>query len=405
MATKIIHKKSTVAAKIPLVGDLSQGEIALNLTDKIIYTKDGGNNIIPIGTIDYNELENLPALTSGTVTSVATSGGLTGGTITSSGTISIADNGVTATKLNVTGNGTASQYLRSDGDGSFTWATPTDTNTTYSAGNGISLSSTTFSVAAGTGLTQQTSGLALSHLGIQSLIDPNDDRIMFWDDSAGAMAWLDIGSNLTLSGTTLSSTNTNTTYSAGNGISLSGTTFSVAGGTGLTQDASGLSVTSGGIGATQLAVTGNGTTAQYLRSDGDGTFTWATPTDTDTTYSAGSGISLVGTTFSHTDTSTQASVNNSGATVIQDVTLDTHGHVTGLASKTLTAADVGAAAYDVTTSSTGYFKVSVGTTAQRPTASVGMVRYNTTRGCFEGYTGSGWVNMSPITIGDVGDIV
>jgi hypothetical protein len=61
--------------------------------------------------------------------------------------------------------------------------------------------------------------------------------------------------------------------------------------------------------------------------------------------------------------------------------------------------------YDTTTSSTGYFKVSVGTTAQRPTPSVGMVRYNTTRGCFEGYTGSGWVNMSPLTIGNVGNIV
>ena len=38
----------------------------------------------------------------------------------------------------------------------------TDTNTTYSAGNGIGLSTTTFSVAAGTGLTQETSGLCLS---------------------------------------------------------------------------------------------------------------------------------------------------------------------------------------------------------------------------------------------------
>jgi hypothetical protein len=63
---------------------------------------------------------------------------------------------------------------------------------------------------------------------------------------------------------------------------------------------------------------------------------------------AGGGISGGGTsgtvTVSHADTSSQASVNNSGATVIQDVTLDTYGHVTGLASKTLTAADVGAAA-------------------------------------------------------------
>jgi len=65
----------------------------------------------------------------------------------------------------------------------------TDTNTTYSAGTGLALSSTTFS---------------LSHLGLQSLSDPNADRIAFWDDSAGAFAWLTIGSNLTVSGTTLS---------------------------------------------------------------------------------------------------------------------------------------------------------------------------------------------------------
>lgn len=37
-----------------------------------------------------------------------------------------------------------------------------DTNTTYSAGNGISLSGTTFTVSAGTGLTQEASGLALT---------------------------------------------------------------------------------------------------------------------------------------------------------------------------------------------------------------------------------------------------
>ena len=59
-------------------------------------------------------------------------------------------------------------------------------------------------------------------------------------------------------------------------------------------------------------------------------------TDTNTTYSAGAALTLSGTTFSHADTSTQASVNNSGTTFIQDVTLDTYGHVTGLASASVT---------------------------------------------------------------------
>ena len=40
-------------------------------------------------------------------------------------------------------------------------------------------------------------------------------------------------------------------------------------------------------------------------------------------------------TINHQDTSSQGSVNNSGNTVIQDVTLDTNGHVTGLTSKAL----------------------------------------------------------------------
>ena len=60
----------------------------------------------------------------------------------------------------------------------------------------------------------------------------------------------------------------------------------------------------------------------------------------DQTITAGGGLSGGGTgnvTISHSDTSSQASSNNSGRTYIQDVTLDTYGHVTGLATATETA--------------------------------------------------------------------
>jgi hypothetical protein len=58
------------------------------------------------------------------------------------------------------------------------------------------------------------------------------------------------------------------------------------------------------------------------------------------TITAGSGLTGGGTlgadrTISHADTSSQASVNNSGNTFIQDITLDTYGHVTGLTSNTV----------------------------------------------------------------------
>ena len=84
---------------------------------------------------------------------------------------------------------------------------------------------------------------------------------------------------------------------------------------------------------------------------------YTTNTGTVTSVATGGGLTggtITGSgTISHADTSTQASVNNSGATVIQDVTLDTYGHVTGLASKTLTAADVGAITGNQTITLTG----------------------------------------------------
>ena len=47
-------------------------------------------------------------------------------------------------------------------------------------------------------------------------------------------------------------------------------------------------------------------------------------------------------TISHADTSSQVSVDNSGGTVIQDISLDEFGHITSLQSVGLTPADVGA---------------------------------------------------------------
>jgi len=53
--------------------------------------------------------------------------------------------------------------------------------------------------------------------------DPNADRILFWDDSAGSTAYLTVGSGLSLSGTTLTATGsgTGTTWSEVTGTSQS----------------------------------------------------------------------------------------------------------------------------------------------------------------------------------------
>lgn len=73
----------------------------------------------------------------------------------------------------------AAGRLVSDGSGNLSW----DTGTVYEAG--------------GTDVALADGGTGAS------LSDPNADRIMFWDDSAGAVTWLTAGSGLTITGTTI----------------------------------------------------------------------------------------------------------------------------------------------------------------------------------------------------------
>ena len=54
------------------------------------------------------------------------------------------------------------------------------------------------------GTTTLSSPLSLTYGGLGvSLSDPNADRLVFWDDSAGNIAWLTLGANLAITGTTL----------------------------------------------------------------------------------------------------------------------------------------------------------------------------------------------------------
>lgn len=70
----------------------------------------------------------------------------------------------------------------------------------------------------------------------------------------------------------------------------------------------------------------------------------------DQTFTAGGAITITGApnpTIAHTDTSTQASVANAIGTVIEDITLDTYGHITAIGSRNLSPADIGADNQDV----------------------------------------------------------
>lgn len=86
-------------------------------------------------------------------------------------------------------------------------------------------------------------------------------------------------------------------------------------------------------------ITRNGTTFTATRRNGT-TFTF-TQQDSDTTYSAGSGLSLSGTTFNHSNNVTAATAGTSSATsgstlAVPYVTYDAQGHITATGTHTHT---------------------------------------------------------------------
>ena len=93
MANKIIIKKSSVAAKVPLASDLEIGEISVNLADQKLYSKNASGTVILVGSS-----------ATGTVTSVSGTGTVSGltltGTVTSSGSLTLGGTLSAVTSLN-----------------------------------------------------------------------------------------------------------------------------------------------------------------------------------------------------------------------------------------------------------------------------------------------------------------
>jgi hypothetical protein len=92
MATKIVTKNSSTASAVPTTGDLVQGELAVNVADKRLFTEDNAGAIVELGTnpstIDIN------------------AGSIDGTTIGASSASTGAFTTLTATGIDVTGTAT-----------------------------------------------------------------------------------------------------------------------------------------------------------------------------------------------------------------------------------------------------------------------------------------------------------
>ncbi len=82
MAT-IITKNSSTAAAVPAAGNLVQGELAVNVTDKKLYTKDNGGSVVVVGQEPLISGTNIKTVNS---SSLLGSGNLAVGDVTLAGT-------------------------------------------------------------------------------------------------------------------------------------------------------------------------------------------------------------------------------------------------------------------------------------------------------------------------------
>jgi hypothetical protein len=261
-----------------------------------------------LGTPSAATLTNATGLPiiAGTTGTLSVARGGTGST-TASGALTNFGLTATAAELNYTDGVTSNiqTQLNAKGVGSVTSVGGTGTvdgltlsGTVTSSGNltlggSVSIDNTNWS---GTDLSLANGGTGAS------LVDPNADRIFFWDDSAGSTAFLTVGSGLDISGTTLSSTAAGGTVTS---VDVSGGTtgLTASGGpvttSGTITLAGTLAVANGGTGLTALgsanqvlAVNGAGTALEYVSAGGAGTVTSVSGTGTV------SGLTLTGTVTS-----------------------------------------------------------------------------------------------------------
>jgi hypothetical protein len=261
--------------------------------DGIVYTAGTGIDIsgnVVTNTGDTNAGDDI-------TTSTSAAGDVTG-TFPTLTVAAIQGTGVAATAP------TTGQVLKYDGT---EWVPGSDENTTYSAGAGLSLTGTTF---ANTGDTDASDDITTSSAAAGDVTGTFPTLTVAAIQGTGISAAAPTtGQVLRYDGTNWTPAEADTiTYLAGTGISISGATISNNGDTNASDDITTATAAAGDVSGTFPTLTVAGirgqvvspsipSANQVLKYIGG---VWTPAADENTTYSAGTGLNLIGTTFLNT---------------------------------------------------------------------------------------------------------
>ena len=130
MAVTIITKNSSTPGSAPSAGSLSQGELAVNVADKKLYTKDSGGSVVTLSNGNLNL--DTPLAVVGNSTAGAEIR-LPEDTDNGSNYVALKAPNSLASNLTLTlpsADGSSGQVLTTDGSGTLSWSTPSSGITT-----------------------------------------------------------------------------------------------------------------------------------------------------------------------------------------------------------------------------------------------------------------------------------
>ena len=362
MATKIVTKNSSTASAVPTTSDLVQGELAVNVADKRLFTEDNTGTIVELGT-NPSTIDIDAGTIDGAVIGGATPAAITGSTVTSTGNIVVSG---TVDGRDVATDGTKLDGIEASAD---------VTDTTNVTAAGALMDSEVTNLA-------QVKAFDSSDYATAAQGTTADNAL---PKSGGAMTGA-ITTNSTFDGRDVGTDGTKLD-GIETGADVTDTTNVTAAGALMDSEVTNLAQVKA-FDSSDYATAAQGTTADNALPKAGGALTG--PVTTTSTFD-GRDVATDGTKLDGIEASADVTdtANVTAAGAVMDSELTSEASVKALNQGVATTDSP--SFVNLTLSGTGSVKVPSGTTAQRDGSPAnGMFRYNSTNEQFEGYQSGAW---------------